>query len=99
MKTVKFFVTGVATAAVIGGATSVAAFATAPSDLASVRLAAVGAPLPQDPLPPAPPAPGANVPTADQLSGVLTSLADPNVSFFSKSNLIEGGISGIEAHV
>ncbi|OMC16200.1 hypothetical protein [Mycobacterium sp. SP-6446] len=99
MKTVKFFATGVATVAVIGGAAIAIAFAAAPSDLASVRLAAVGAPLPQDPAPPAPPVPGANVPTADQLTSVLTSLADPNVPFSSKSNLVEGGISGIEAHV
>ncbi|HZC52387.1 MAG TPA: hypothetical protein VE441_07810 [Mycobacterium sp.] len=99
MKTVKFFATSVATVAAIGGAASAIAFAAAPSDLASVQLAAVGAPLPLDPLPPMPPAPGANVPTADQLTGVLNSLADPNVSFSSKSNLVEGGIGGIEAHV
>ncbi|OMC51336.1 hypothetical protein A5745_02875 [Mycobacterium sp. IS-2888] len=99
MKTVKFFATGAATVAAIGGAATAIAFAAASCDLASVQLAAVGAPLPQDPVPPAPPVPGANVPTADQLSSVLTSLADPNVPFSSKSNLVEGGISGIEAHV
>ena len=41
----------------------------------------------------------ANVPTADQLTGVLNSLADPNVPFANKSNLVEGGISGTEAHL
>jgi len=65
----------------------------------SVRVlpVAVGAPLPQDPAPS--PAPAANVPTADQLTGVLNNLADPNVPFANKSNLVEGGISGTEAHI
>ncbi|MGO9157162.1 hypothetical protein [Mycobacterium sp.] len=62
-----------------------------------VQPVAVGAPLPQDPAPS--PAPAANVPTADQLTGVLNSLADPNVPFANKSNLVEGGISGTEAHM
>ncbi len=90
MKTVKLLATSVAAFAVIGGAAGVASIA-APMD--QVRLATVGAPLPQDP------APAADVPTADQLTGVLNSLADPTVSFSSKSNLVQGGISGIEAHV
>ena len=51
----------------------------------------------QDPAPP--PAPTANIPTADQLTGILNSLADPNVPFANKSNLVEGGISGTEAHI
>lgn len=97
MKSVKVFATSVAAVAVVGGAAAGMASVAAKSELASVQLAAVGAPLPQDP-PPAP-APDANVPTADQLTGLLTSLADPNVSFSSKSNLVQGGISGIEAHV
>lgn len=79
--------------AVIGGTAAGMASSTAPSELASVRLAAVGAPLPQDP------PPGANVPTPDQLTGLLNSLADPSVPFANKSNLVEGGISGTEAHV
>ena len=97
MRTVKLFATSVAAAAVIGGAAAGIASIAAPSDLSQVQLAAVGAPLPQDP--PPVPAPDANVPTADQLTGVLNSLADPNVSFSSKSNLVQGGISGGEAHV
>lgn len=63
---------------------------------ARVQLAAVGAPLPQDP--PAP-AQGANVPTSAQLTDVLNRLADPDVSFADKGNLVQGGISGLEAHV
>ena len=99
MKTVKFFATSVAALAVIGGAAAGIASVAAPSELASVQLAAVGAPLPQDPPPALPPAAGANVPTPAQLTGLLNSLADPNVPFANKSNLVEGGISGTEAHM
>lgn len=99
MKTVKTIATGVAALAIVGGAAAgVASVATPSSLVAGVRLATVGAPLPQDP-PPAQPVAGANVPTPDQLTGVLNSLADPNVLFNSKGNLVQGGISGMEAHV
>jgi hypothetical protein len=91
MKTAKSLATTVAAFAVIGGAAAGVASIAVPMD--QVQLAAVGAPLPQDP------APAADAPTADQLTGVLNSLADPNVPFASKSNLVQGGISGIEAHV
>ena len=97
MKSVKLFATGVAALAVVGGAAAGLTSIAAPGEPASVQLAAVGAPLPQDP--PPVPAQGASVPTAPQLIGLLNSLADPNVSFSNKSNLVEGGISGIEAHV
>ena len=99
MKTVKFFAASAAALAVIGGAAAGTASIAAPNELASVQLAAVGAPLSQDPPPALPPAPGANVPTPVQLTGLLNSLADPNVPFASKSNLVEGGISGTEAHM
>ncbi|OJZ74420.1 hypothetical protein BRW65_09145 [Mycobacterium paraffinicum] len=95
MKTVKLLATSAAAFAVIGGAAA-GAVSVAPS-VVQVRLASIGAPLPQDPAPA--PAAAADLPTADQLTGVLTSLADPSVSFSSKSNLVQGGISGIEAHV
>jgi hypothetical protein len=84
----------VAIGAAAAGVTSVAS-GVAPT--VQVLPVAVGAPLPQAPAPS--PAPAANVPTADQLTGVLNSLADPNVPFASKSNLVEGGISGTEAHI
>ncbi|WP_066914049.1 hypothetical protein [Mycobacterium interjectum] len=93
MKTVKFFAGGAAALAVIGGAAAGITSIAAPGESPSVRLIAVGAPLPQDP------PQAVNVPTADQLTGLLTSLADPSVSFSNKSNLVEGGISGLEAHV
>jgi hypothetical protein len=96
MKTVKCFATSVAALAVIGGAAAGLASSAAPSGLNQVQLAAIGAPLPQDP---PPPASGTSVPTPDQLTGLLTSLADPNVPFTNKSNLVEGGISGTQAHM
>jgi hypothetical protein len=99
MKSVKLFATGVAALAVVGGAAAGVASVVAPSGLPSVQLASVGAPLPEDPPPVPPPAAGTNVPTPDQLTGLLNSLADPKVSFTKKSNLIEGGISGTEAHM
>lgn len=93
MRNVKFFAGGAAALAVIGGAAAGITSVVAPGEAAAVRLIAVGAPLPQDP------PQAVNVPTADQLTGVLNSLADPSISFSSKSNLVEGGISGLEAHV
>lgn len=99
MKTVKAVATGLAALTIAGGvAAGVASAATPNARAAAVRLASVGAPLPQDP-PPVQPSAGANVPTSDQLTGVLNTLADPKVSFTSKSNLVQGGISGMEAHV
>lgn len=38
--------------------------------------------------------PAADLPTADQLTGILTSLADPGVPFAAKAYLVEGGIAG-----
>jgi hypothetical protein len=98
---VKSIARSVAALAAIGaaaaGVSSIASGVPA-SGLAQVQLVAVGAYLhPQDPAPA--PAPGANVPTAAQLTGLLNSLADPSVPFANKSNLVEGGISGTEAHI
>ena len=96
MRTFKSIVTGVAAVAAIGaaagGMTSIAF-----SGPAQVQPVAFGVPLPQDPAPA--PAPGVKVPTAAQLTGLLSSLADPIVPFANKSNLVEGGISGTEAHI
>ena len=107
VQTVKSIATGVAAVAAIGatavGVTSIAAV----SGTTQVQLSAVGAPYgpaspasgwypqPQDP----PPAPGANMPTAAQLSGLLSSLTDPSVSFANKGNMVQGGITGMQAHI
>lgn len=98
MKSVKAIVTGVAALGALGAAAvGVTSIAAVPAT--QVQLAAVGAPLPQDPPPVPVPDPAAGVPTADQLTGLLNSLADPSVSFANKGNLVEGGISGTVAHV
>lgn len=95
--TAKFSAVGLRTAAaaaVIAGA-SVGAVTALTSPFASpvgspaVQLAVMGAPLPADP--------AAVMPSADQLSGVLNSLADPGVPFASKGYLVEGGLGRLEA--
>ncbi|MHA7649311.1 hypothetical protein ACX9NE_05685 [Mycobacterium sp. ML4] len=87
----KSIVIGAAAVAAIGAA---AAGVTAVTNPAAYQVQPVvfGAPLPQDPAPAALPSPA-------QLTGILTSLADPNVPFANKSDLVEGGIGGTEAHI
>lgn len=98
MGIVKTVATGVAALAIVGGVAGGLASVATPSSLAAgVRLTTVDAPLPQDPS--AQPQAAASVPTPDQLTGVLTTLANPKVSFSNKSNLVQGGISGMAAHV
>jgi hypothetical protein len=91
--------TGVAAVAAVGaaavGVASIPTVATSPQ----VHPVAIGVPLPQDPAPAPAPVPDANLPTASQVSGLLTSLTDPSVSFADKGNLVQGGISGMQAHV
>lgn len=97
--TVKSLAAGIALAAAWGclpvaadgagaGVTSVAAVA--PGGPA-VQLAAFGAPAPH--------APAVDVPSPDQLVGLLNGLADPNVPAADKSGLIEGGLGPVEAGV
>jgi hypothetical protein len=97
VNTVKLLATTVAALAAIGGAAAGIASSAPQSGPAQMRLAAVGAPFPDDP--PPVPVPAANIPTAAQLTSLLNSLADPGVPFANKSNLVEGGISGTEAHM
>ncbi|WP_310768285.1 hypothetical protein [Mycobacterium sp. Z3061] len=89
--TIKSLAIGAAAVAAIGAA---AAGATAFASPVAYQVQPVvfGAPLPQDPAP-------AGLPTSAQLTGILTSLADPNVPFANKSDLVEGGIGGTEAHI
>lgn len=104
----KFVAASVSALAVIGGAAagfvSSAASVALPSDLAQVRLAAVGAPAPASgwyprPENPPPPAPGQNLPTPDQLSNLCNQATDPGVSYTTKTNLVQNGISPEEGHV
>jgi hypothetical protein len=83
--------------AVVGGAAAGLAPGVAPAGLPQVQLASVGAPLPQDPPPPAP-ASTLNVPTPDQLTGILNNLSNPGVSYRTKDGLVEGGIGSGEGH-
>ena len=87
--TLKTLATGLAAAAAIAAI----AAGTAPAAVSGVAVQPVvfGAPLPQ--------APGEDVPTPDQVVGVLSGIADPNVPAASKSGLVEGGLSGIECAV
>lgn len=89
----KFLVTSVAALAIIGGATA-GYVSSAPVE---IQLASTGAPLPLDPAPT--PGPAQNVPTADQVTSILTNLSDPGVSYHTKDSLVEGGIGSGEGHV
>ncbi len=102
MKIVKSIATSAAALAAIGGAAAGMTAIAPHSGVAPVRLSAVGVPygpaLPQNPPPPAP-VTGVDVPTVAQLTGLLNSLVDPGVPFANKSNMVEGGISGMQAHI
>ncbi len=88
----------VAALALVGGAAAgVVATSAAPAPgPAQARLAALTAPLPQNP---PSPAPGENLPTSEQLSNLCTKVTDPGVSYTTKNDLVENGISPDEGHV
>jgi len=93
-RTLKSVATGVTAVAAIGAAAAgVTSIASVAPTLSQVRPVAVGAPLPQDP------PPDANIPTPDQLTSLLNTLADPGVSYTTKTGLVEGGISSGEGHL
>jgi hypothetical protein len=94
---VKSIATHVAALAAIGGAAAGLVSIAPNTNPPQLQLSAVGVPLPQDPVPA--PAPDASLPTASQVSGLLSSLTDPSVSFVDKGNLVEGGIGGMQAHI
>lgn len=54
-----------------------------------VQQVVFGVPLPLEP--------AADLPSADVLVGILAGLADANIPFENKGNLIEGGVSPTEA--
>ena len=95
--TTKSVATRVSALGAIGAAAvGVTSAAFVPASPAQVQLVAVGAPQPQDPLPPAA---GQNLPTPDQLSSLCNQATDPGVSYTTKTNLVENGISPDEGHV
>ncbi|ORW09556.1 hypothetical protein [Mycobacterium kyorinense] len=87
--TVKALATGVAAVAAIGAAAAGLTSSFSGPAASPVRPVVFSAPLPLDQT--------TTLPTAGQLSTVLTSLADPNVPFANKSGLVEGGVSPSEA--
>lgn len=89
--TQKLLATCMAAAAIAGGAAAgvTAVVSITPTASPAVQQVVFGVPLPLDP--------AFDVPTADQINGVLYSLADPAVPFASKGYLIEGGIGRLEA--
>ena len=75
--------------AVTAGLTSASETVTASSkSTVQIQPVVFGVPMPLDP--------AGDLPTADQLYGVLNGLANPGVPFASKSYLVEGGIGIIE---
>jgi len=91
----KSIVISAAAVAVVGGAAAGITAIAPPSGVAHVQLTAVGAPRPQDPVPPPP---GQDLPTPDQLSSLCTQATDPGVSYTTKTNLVENGITPDEGH-
>jgi hypothetical protein len=95
---IKSLATGVAAVATIGaaaaGVTSVGSGHPAALQMQPVVL---GLPLPQDPPPPPPGAPA--LPSPDVLANLCNQLTDPGVSYTTKQNLVQGGISPNEGHV
>lgn len=89
--TQKLLASCLAAAAVAGAAAAAttAVHTIAPSNSPAVQPVVFGVPLPLDP--------AADLPSADQITGVLNGLADPGVPFAAKSYLVEGGIGRIEA--
>lgn len=89
--TVKSLAAGMAGLAALGAITAGTIFAaiSASPVAAQVQNLAFDAPLPLEP--------ATDLPTADQLTGVLTSLADPNVPFANKTGLIEGGLGPVQS--
>lgn len=87
----KFLATCMAAVAIAGGGAAgiTAGIEITASASPAVQQVVFGTPLPLDP--------AADVPTADQLTGVLNGLADPGVPFASKAYLVEGGIGRLEA--
>ncbi len=77
---------GIAAMAAIGAAAAGGA-------TAGVHLTALGAPSPQNP----PPAP--DLPSPDQLSGLCNQATDPGVSYTTKTNLVQNGITPDEGHL
>ena len=87
--TVKAVVVGVAAVAAIGAAAAGVTSMTVSPAASQIQPVVFSAPLPADQT--------TTLPTPDQLTSVLTGLADPSVPFANKAGLVEGGISPTES--
>lgn len=95
--TIKLFATSAAAVAVLGATAVAPAVAEAPI---APRPVAFDAPLPLDPPPaPEPADPATALPTAEELTGILDNLVDPQVSDEVKSDLVAGGLDHHRANV
>ncbi len=103
MSTTKIFATSVAAVAVLGTAGLAASAADAPVAPPTVQPVVFDSPLPLDPPPSPEPAPAdpaaAALPTAEDLTGILNNLVDPDVSDEVKSDLVAGGLDHHRANV
>ncbi len=81
----------VAVTGAVAGVTAPASAAPGVPIAPQTRPAVFGTPLPADPAP--------DAPSSDQLMAILNGLANPAVPFANKSNLVEDGISPIEARL
>lgn len=98
--TLKLLATGVAGATAIGAAATGATSAVPVSQItAEVAPVVFDAPAPAGGWFPLPQQPAPDTPSAGELITVLTKLADPGIPFANKSELVEGGISPLEANV
>ncbi|MCV7314027.1 hypothetical protein H7J77_00475 [Mycolicibacillus parakoreensis] len=86
----KSLATGVAAVVALGAAGAGVTASPAPTT-PQIEPVVFGVPLPLDP--------AADVPSAGDLVGILSSLANPGVPFASKSHLVEGGIGPVEGRV
>ena len=93
----KSIVISAAALALVGGAAGGIAAVAPSSGLAGVQLAAVGAPRPQDPVP-APPGQGP-AHAGPAVQPVHASDRPGGVSYTTKTNLVENGITPDEGHV
>jgi hypothetical protein len=95
---IKSLATGVAAVAAIGAAAAgVSSVVSSHPAALQVQPVALGAPLPHDPPPPAPGT--SDLPSPDQLTNLCNQVTDPGVSYTTKQNLVQGGISPDEGHV
>lgn len=95
---IKSLAAGVSAVAAIGAAAAgVTSVMSGHPGAPQMQPVALGVPLPQDPPPPPPGAP--ELPSPEVLANLCNQLTDAGVSYTTKQNLVQGGISPNEGHV